>query len=191
MWDGYGKQLNYADVRTPLHLKLSAEQLESISDLLTDRQEQMIVNSTEEAFINTGAFLMVVTKLCRFYMQNTETMTEDASHKDANFMRALSMIHERYNEKLSLSDLAKEARLSKSTFVRKFIYICKLSPAEYITKKRIEVAENMLISSNASVSEVAEKVGFYDAAHFSRTFKKVNGITPLEYRKQKSTETKN
>ena len=174
-----------AKMSSPLYLKLTAEQLESISDLLTDRQEQMIVNSTEEAFINTGAFLMVVTKLCRFYMQNTETMTEDASHKDANFMRALSMIHERYNEKLPLSDLAKEARLSKSTFVRKFIYICKLSPAEYITKKRIEVAENMLISSNASVSEVAEKVGFYDAAHFSRTFKKVNGVTPLEYRKRK------
>ena len=175
-----------AKMSSPMHLKLTAEQLNSISDLLSDRKEQMHVHSTEEAFLNTGAFLMIVTKLCRFYMQNTEALTENLSSNDANFMRALSLIHERYNEKLSLDDLAKEARMSKSTFVRKFIYICKLTPAEYITRKRIEVAINMLISSNASVSEIAEKVGFYDTAHFSRTFKKLNSVTPLEYRKQKN-----
>ena len=41
----------------------------------------------------------------------------------------------------------------------------------------------MLKNSTASIMEIAEKTGFYDAAHLSKTFKKINGITPLEYRK--------
>ena len=99
-------------------------------------------------------------------------------------MRALSLIHERFAEKLSVDELAAVAHLSRSTFIRKFIYICKMSPAQYIMKKRIEVAENILRTSSASLFEIAERVGFYDAAHFSRTFRKLKGISPLEYRKR-------
>ena len=174
-----------AKMSVPLHLKLTTEQLRSISDLLNDRQNQIKVISTEEAFINTGTFLIIVTKLCQYYIKNTSASNKESEMQDAMFMRALAMIHEKYNEKLTIERLASEAKLSKSTFMRRFLYICKLTPAEYITRKRLDVAENMLISTNASISDIAEKIGFYDTAHFSRTFKKVNGVTPLEYRKQK------
>ena len=166
-----------------LHLKLNESQFASISDILMARKEQKRFVGPEYASMNVGAFLMVVTKLCKIYVENSSTMKLEADTSDAAFMRSLAMIHERYADKLTIDELASEAKLSKSTYMRRFLYVCKMPPAEYITRKRIEVAENMLAHSKESIMAIAEAVGFYDAAHFSRTFKKVNGTSPLEYRK--------
>ena len=166
-----------------LHLKLNDSQFKSISDILMQRRAQKRFVCPEDAVENVGVFLMVVSKLCRIYVENTVAMKLDSEISDAAFMRSLAMIHERYADKLTIDDLAREAKLSKSTYMRRFLYVCKMPPAEYLTRKRIEVAENMLKNSTASIMEIAEKTGFYDAAHLSKTFKKINGIAPLEYRK--------
>ena len=173
-----------ARLGSPLHLKLTVEQLRDIEPMLSDRKGQQLFVSTEDAFINIGAFLITVTKLCQFYVRNTSALREESEVQDASFMQALAMIHERYNEKLTVEALAREARMSKSTFMRRFLYICKCPPAEYITKTRIEVAENLLLNSNFSISEIAEKAGFYDTSHFSKTFVKYHDCPPLEYRKR-------
>lgn len=167
----------------PLHLKLTSKQFESIEGLLFDRRNEDVFVSTENAFINIGSFLIIVTKLCQFYTENTANLIKESEIQDTTFMRSLALIHEKYNEKLTIEMLAKEARLSKSTFMRRFLRVCKLSPAEYITIKRIEIAENMLKNTKNSISEIAEKIGFYDSAHFSKTFNKYHGCSPLEYRK--------
>ncbi len=166
-----------------LHLKLNDAQFKAIFEKLSKRTEQRRFISAEDAVINTGLFMIIITELCKIYVENSATMVWGTEVKDAAFMRSLAMIHERYSEKLTLEELAREAKLSKSTYVRRFVYVCKMPPAEYITKKRIEVAENLLKNSTASIMEIAEMVGFYDAAHLSRTFKNIKGISPLQYRK--------
>ena len=166
-----------------LHLKLNEEQFEFILPMLEHRKKHNRFLSPEDSFISTGYLMIIITELCKIYVKNSETLIHDSNVNDAAFMKSLAMIHERYAEKLTIDELAREAKLSKSTYMRRFVYVCKMPPAEYITKKRIEVAENMLAHSKESIMAIAEAVGFYDAAHFSRTFKKVNGISPLEYRK--------
>jgi transcriptional regulator GlxA family with amidase domain len=99
------------------------------------------------------------------------------------FMRVLSTIYEKYNEKLTISDLAKQANLSRSMFIQKFKEICKMSPGEYILERRLDVAQYMLLNTGHSLSEIAFRTGFYDSAHFSRLFFKKNGISPSLYRK--------
>ncbi len=166
-----------------LHLKLNGIQFKNIESLLMERIDKKNYLSAEDSMISTGTVYILITKLCGIYVENNSLENRNTEVKDEAFMRSLALIHERYREKLTLEELAREARLSKSTYVRKFLYICKTTPAEYIMRKRIEVAENLLKNSNASLLEIAETVGFYDAAHFSRTFKKINGISPFEYRK--------
>ncbi|MBQ3017126.1 MAG: AraC family transcriptional regulator [Clostridia bacterium] len=173
-----------ARTNKPLHLKLNRVQFKSIESLLMERIDQKNYLSAEDSMLSMGTVYIIITKLCGIYVENNSLEKKDAEVKDTAFMRSLALIHERYREKLTLEELAREARLSKSTYVRKFIYICKTTPAEYITRKRIEVAENLLKTSNSSLLEIAEAVGFYDAAHFSRTFKKLKGISPYEYRKK-------
>ena len=168
----------------PLHLKLTNEQFKRIAELLRERKDKHFSLKVEEMFINTGAFLIIVTNLCRFYIENGASANAETECQDTNFMQALELIHEKYNEKLTIERLAKEARMSRATFMRRFVRICKLSPAEYITRKRMEISESMLRTSNVPVSEIAESVGFYDIAHFSKVFSKYHGCSPLEYRKQ-------
>ena len=173
-----------AKVNRHLHLNLNEYQFKVISDILMPRRNQKRFVCPEDAVENVGTFLIVVSKLCRIYVENSASMKWDTEVSDEAFMRSLAMIHERYADKLTLDELAREAKLSKSTYMRRFVHVCKMPPAEYVTKKRIEVAQNLLKNSNASIMEIAEKVGFYDAAHFSRTFKKAKGVSPMEYRKE-------
>ncbi|MBO5952570.1 MAG: helix-turn-helix transcriptional regulator [Oscillospiraceae bacterium] len=58
--------------------------------------------------------------------------------------------------------------------------------AEYIRKQRIARAQQMLLQTNASITEIAFLTGFSDYNHFSRIFKKIVGISAREYRKKQS-----
>ena len=170
----------------PLHLKLDEEQFSRISKILDYRSDKERIGQPDEAMINAGALFILIAELCKIYKEGSREENITRERKDAAFMRSLSVIHERFAEKLSIDELASVARLSRSTFIRQFIHICKMTPARYILKKRVEAAENMLLNSSASLFEIAESVGFYDAAHFSRTFKKINGQSPIEYRRRRS-----
>lgn len=166
-----------------LHLKLNDEQFKEVYEILEKNIGRGRFTTSSIAFKNIGTFFLLVTILCEIYSESLGANSEKSSSSDAAFMKAIALIHERYAEKLTLDMLANEARLSKSSFMRRFVYICKMPPAEYIIKKRIEVAETILKNTNASLFEIAEQVGFYDTAHLSRTFKKIKGVTPSEFRK--------
>jgi AraC-like DNA-binding protein len=114
------------------------------------------------------------------YKENTEDPGDDIRR----WKKLLYYIEEHYSEKISIDDLAKMACLSRSTFIRRFNRVCKMPPADYIMKQRIDVAENFLINTGTSLADIAFKCGFYDAAHLSHTFKKIKGLSPLEYRKK-------
>ena len=101
-------------------------------------------------------------------------------------MQVVSMIHERYYDKLTIEELAKVAKLSRSVFIKKFKEICGLPPLEYITKQRIESAEQMLKNTKLSILDIAFKCGFYDTSHFAKNFIKKNGVSPSKYRKNLS-----
>ena len=171
-----------------LHLSLDPENFLDIMDTISDRLDKNGALCADEAILNTGAFFTLVSKLCRIYTKDITSGSVLGTGEDAAFMHAFSLIHERYKEKLSIDMLAREARLSRSSFTRKFKYICKTSPAQYITAKRVEAAENMLLMTAAPISDIAEETGFYDASHLTRAFFKIHGVTPSEYRKRNKSE---
>ncbi|WP_240704428.1 helix-turn-helix domain-containing protein [Companilactobacillus zhachilii] len=61
-----------------------------------------------------------------------------------------------------------------------------MSIRDYINVKRIQEAQRILLTSNTSIGEISQELNFYDAADFSRRFKREIGMTPLEYRQQHS-----
>ena len=172
-------------INNHLHLKLKDMQLKAFEKMLMERKNKRPIFTPENWIVNSSCFLIIVTKLCEAYIENINLPNSDVDVNDSYFMRALSLIHERFNEKLSIAELAAEAHLSESTFMRRFLSVCKQTPFEYIIERRIEAAKNMLINTNATMIEIAEKVGFYDSSHLCRTFKKISGITPKEYRRMK------
>ena len=109
----------------------------------------------------------------------------DAPKTHGHLSKAVEIMHERFAESLNTPDLAKEAGLSPSQFDRQFRRVFRTTPREYLLRVRVHVACRMLAeSSDATISEIATQVGFYDHSHFSRIFRRIMGITPGEYRKR-------
>lgn len=86
-----------------------------------------------------------------------------------------------YQHDISLYSLAEHFNLSQGHLSRIFNKELKSSFADYIARVRIEAAIRLVNQSNLKLYEVAEKVGFSSAEHFSRTFKKVTGKSAKEY----------
>lgn len=88
-------------------------------------------------------------------------------------------------DSISVAELAKMCLLSETAFRKSFKAYTGMSPAKYRTALKIQKAQNMLQSSTElSVAEVAESLGFYDISHFHKTFTAHVGVTPDKFRKK-------
>ena len=122
--------------------------------------------------------------LCRAYTEISQRDSAMDANSDKLFMNVISMIHERYYDKLTIAELAKVAKLSRSLFIKRFKEICGMPPLEYINEQRIKAAEQMLLNTKLSIFEITFKCGFYDSSHFAKKFIRKNGVSPSEYRKK-------
>ena len=98
---------------------------------------------------------------------------------------AVDYITENLAEPLSVENIARKCGVSKNTLYRSFADETGMTVGEYITQKRVEKAENLLISTDMSVEQIANETGFATAAYFGALFKKLNGISPLKFRKER------
>lgn len=96
---------------------------------------------------------------------------------------ALEFVEENYNNNISLSDMASHSCCSEYHFSRLFKKITGYSPYEYIVKYRVNIAKNLLKNTDKSVEDITEYVGFGSPSNFIRTFRELEGMTPLKYRK--------
>jgi AraC family transcriptional regulator of arabinose operon len=85
---------------------------------------------------------------------------------------------------LSIDALSQIAFMSKASFFRAFKHEMGISPVDYIIKRRIGFAKQLMSNPYNSVSEACFKAGFNNLNYFSRTFKKLEGITPSTYKAQ-------
>jgi AraC-like DNA-binding protein len=83
---------------------------------------------------------------------------------------------------LTISELASLSGRSLSSFKREFRTVFKETPANYIQKRRVERAQQLLEISTLTVAEICFQVGFNDVSHFSKVFKKNTGVNPTTYR---------
>jgi len=92
-------------------------------------------------------------------------------------------IDQNLNKKITLDDLANQACLSPDYLSKIFNEIMGIRPMEFINRKRIESSQMLLITTNFSISQVAEKVGVFNYSYFSTLFKKYTLMTPEAYQK--------
>jgi AraC-like DNA-binding protein/ligand-binding sensor protein len=98
--------------------------------------------------------------------------------------KAKKFIEDNYTEELSLSQVAKAVNTSIFYFCKLFRKVAGVTFTEFVSRTRIEKAKNFLLNPNLRVSEVAFEVGFQSLTHFNRTFKKIVGQSPTEYREK-------
>ena len=99
-----------------------------------------------------------------------------------SLQRATDYIDAHLDQRISLDAMAKLCRMSPFRFSREFKKVFGRTFQDYLTSHRIERACQLLANPSAQVADVAYMVGFKDASHFARTFKKLKGDTPAQYR---------
>ena len=102
---------------------------------------------------------------------------------------AVAFIDGHYSEKITLRQLAESTGLSQPVFSRLFKRITQTTPIQYITENRLNRARKLLANTNKTLADIAAETGFYDEAHFVRTFKDSRGLTPGAYRRQHRTSS--
>ena len=108
---------------------------------------------------------------------------EEAIAKATPVQKALTYIHQHYNEKIDLDALCQEALLSKFYFLRQFFRYTGNTPAEYLRAYRINRAQALLKTTDESVEQIAAETGYGNTSSFIRAFKGIAGCTPDKYRK--------
>lgn len=96
--------------------------------------------------------------------------------------RALAWINQNLGEELSIPDLAAESGLSESHFRQRFRKEIGSSPSDYLARRRVNRARELLRGSDFSITEIAFQLGFQSSPYFAAVFRKVTGMTPSECR---------
>jgi AraC-like DNA-binding protein len=108
-----------------------------------------------------------------------------AGLRDRFVGRALTLLHSKPAHPWTVEELAREVGLSRSSIAERFAHFVGQPPMHYLTHWRIQMAAELLSSSNASVAAIAEDVGYDSEAAFNRVFKKLAGAPPATWRRQR------
>lgn len=109
-------------------------------------------------------------------------------HEDEPIRKAQEFIEKNYGDKITVDQLTSMLALGRRNLERRFKKATSNSIAEYIQRVKIEAAKMSFESSYENVNEVMYKVGYTDTKAFRTTFKKITGLSPLEYRNKYNRE---
>jgi transcriptional regulator GlxA family with amidase domain len=104
------------------------------------------------------------------------------SHTDEEVKKAQEYIEGNFSEKISLDQLADMFSVSRRSFERRFKKATNNTVIEYLQRVKIEAAKRSFELSRKNISEVMFDVGYTDTKAFRTVFKKITGLTPIEYR---------
>ena len=116
-----------------------------------------------------------------------QIMLEQQNAEPPLVQKAREYIEKRKNEELSLADVAKAAGASVYHFCKVFHKATGLKFTDYVARMRLEDARTRLLNPNLRISEIAYDVGFQSLTQFNRTFKRVFGQSPTEFRARVSS----
>lgn len=113
-----------------------------------------------------------------------ETLQEDNPEHSMRIEEILSFINENISQNITLETLAQRASLSTFYFSRVFKKETGYTPREYLIYTRMNAARFYLRTTDLTLKEITYRCGYGSESTFCTTFKRITGITPLEYRNQ-------
>ncbi|WP_195989297.1 PocR ligand-binding domain-containing protein [Clostridium sp. D53t1_180928_C8] len=187
---------------------LSYEEVENIADMLFKLCNYIVEESLNKSFIIEMYEKEILNKnlpnndlnLSSYNENNIKNLKDELSYaitnshiKDLSFNKdflsnsilkpAIDYIHKNKNENVSLEKASNLCHISPSYFSRVFKKEVGQNFSTYVSSLKIEWSKELLESTNMSISEISDNLGFNEAGYFIKTFKKQEGLTPFLYRK--------
>jgi len=148
---------------------------------------QMLIKEAEDASPNYEIICQNLAEIIVIYLMRKQNLNVQQS-LDTKMSKecgaAKRYIDTNYMENITLDLLAELTHMNKFYLVHSFTKYTGLSPINYLTQRRIQIAMELLSSTDYSIAQVASYVGFSSQSYFSQVFRKALGITPVQYRKQ-------
>ncbi|MZQ84775.1 response regulator [Paenibacillus sp. 5J-6] len=153
---------------------------DKVKEMLTDDPTSVIVPLDEQGILSLSQWQQ---ELTRSIVHMSKMLLEN-QHKDKNVIFEISeYLQNHYHEDVTLQEIASRFFLSREYISRKFKQEFEVNLSDYLGQIRMSKAKVLLRNPHLRISQVAEMVGYQDEKYFSKVFKKLEGITPNEYRK--------
>lgn len=114
--------------------------------------------------------------------------TGQKTHQDEMVKQAQAYIENHVDEKISVEELSSRFAVGRRNFDRRFIKATGNTPVEYLQRVKIESAKKVFETTGKTINEVMYEVGYSDVKAFREVFKKITGMSPLEYRSKYNKE---
>ena len=144
---------------------------------------QIIVKESEDYPIESRYLISKALKIFINHLPEMPTPQKQDLPTLRRMKILLPYIADHYNEDISNHDLMTQANCSESVLLRSFKKTVGQSPMEYLLQYRIKQAVSLLVTTPKKANEIAITVGFNDISYFTKQFKRMTGMTPLQFRK--------
>ncbi len=105
-------------------------------------------------------------------------------HVEGAIKKAITYVDAHIQQQLSLKEVASHVHLNPSYFSVLFKEQTTITFSEYLTRSRVQKAKNLLLTTEFSVDQIAELVGYNTSKYFIKIFKEAEGVTPSKYKKK-------
>lgn len=165
-------------------LSVPATEQDEIESLLLSMLNECEQREDHHASYVRAQLTQLLIHLHRIHKKSTAPVQSDEQHPlYERIMEITSYIRSHYTQKITLDEVAKHFFISPSHLSRIFKKLTGFHFQAYVQVIRVREAKKRLINSKQSVQAIAEQAGFGHISHFNKTFKKITGTTPLQYRK--------
>lgn len=117
------------------------------------------------------------------HLKKTAIAISNDAITDTRYISAKKFIEDNIFMKIKTDDVARHVHLSPKQLNRIFLKYGNTSVFDYIDEQKSDAAKDLLISTDLSLQQISERLGFADEFYFNRYFKQKAGITPLKFRK--------
>ncbi len=114
--------------------------------------------------------------------------TGQKTHGDEVVKKAQAYIESNFYEKISMENLSKKLAVGRRNFDRRFIKATGNTPVEYLQRVKVESAKKAFETSRKTINEIMYEVGYADVKAFREVFRKITGMSPLEYKNKYNKE---
>lgn len=160
----------------------------SISSSLMDKYNILYNKRLPDNPPPTSLIFTSIEQSCGELIRSISKLKAELSNRyvvqSAIVLQAIEYIQHHYSEDITVNHIASHLNISNSYLSQIFKKELGTSMIGYLISFRIQKAEDLLSGGEAPIYQIASKVGFSEVKHFSKTFKKLTGFTPMQYKKQ-------